>query len=351
MKYFTFLIGLFVSTQCFSQVNRAEIPGHLRKGIIADEFIYETAPFPQCHASTIEETPNGIVTAWFGGTREGNNDVNIYVSRWVNNQWTAPAIAAEGKINEKTRYACYNPVLYQVPGGELILFYKIGPRVIDWTGWLVRSYDHGATWSKPEQLPDGILGPIKNKPLLIGNTLVCPTSTERDGWKVHFEYTKDNGKTWEKGPDLNDAKPLTGIQPSILRHDASTLQSLCRSTNGTVNQTWSKDNGKTWSMLGQTSIPNPNSGIDAITLKDGRHLLVYNHVVPRKNEEDGWSDRSPLNVAISDDGVNWKQVLVLENEPKGEFSYPTVMQTSDGSIHITYTWKRKKIKHVVIKSI
>jgi len=307
MKYFTFLIGLFVSAQCFSQVNRAEIPGHLRKGIIADEFIYETAPFPQCHASTIEETPNGIVTAWFGGTREGNNDVNIYVSRWVNNQWTAPAIAAEGKINEKTRYACYNPVLYQVPGGELILFYKIGPRVIDWTGWLVRSYDHG--------------------------------------------YTKDNGKTWEKGPDLNDAKPLTGIQPSILRHDASTLQSLCRSTNGTVNQTWSKDNGKTWSMLGQTSIPNPNSGIDAITLKDGRHLLVYNHVVPRKNEEDGWSDRSPLNVAISDDGVNWKQVLVLENEPKGEFSYPTVMQTSDGSIHITYTWKRKKIKHVVIKSI
>jgi predicted neuraminidase len=78
-------------------------------------------------------------------------------------------------------------------------------------------------------------------------------------------------------------------------------------------------------------------------------VLVYNHVTPKKNEEDGWSDRSPLNVAISEDGINWKPLLILENEPKGEFSYPTVMQTADGNIHVTYTWKRKKVKHVVIK--
>ena len=351
MKYFLLLIAMLSTSSSFSQVKRTEIADSLRKGIIVDEFIYEDAPFPQCHASTIEETPNGLVTAWFGGTREGNNDVNIYVSRFINNKWTAPSIAAEGIIDAKTRYACYNPVLYQVPGGELILFYKIGPKVVDWTGWLVRSYDHGASWSKPEQMPDGILGPIKNKPMLIGKTLVCPTSTERNGWKVHFEYTNDNGKTWERGPDLNDANPITGIQPSILRHDRKTLQALCRSTNGSINQTWSKDNGKTWSSLTQTNIPNPNSGIDAITLKDGRHLLVYNHVKPRKNEEDGWSDRSPLNVSISDDGIHWNPLLVLENEPKGEFSYPTVMQSSDGNIHITYTWKRKRVKHIVVQLI
>ena len=349
MKTTNFFIALLVSLSSFGQVHRTEIQDSVRKGIVVDEFIYEDAPFPQCHASTMAETPKGIVAAWFGGTREGFKDVNIYVSRLIGNKWTVPEVAAEGIIDQQTRYACYNPVLYQVPGGELILFYKIGPRVIDWTGWLVRSYDNGITWSKPEKLPDGILGPIKNRPLLIGNTLVCPSSTERDGWKVHFEYTNDNGKTWEKGPDLNDAKPLTGIQPSILRHNSNTLQALCRSTNGTINQTWSYDNGKTWSMLSPTNLPNPNSGIDAITLKDGRHILVYNHVKPKEREEDGWSDRSPLNVSISDDGIHWKPLLVLENEPKGEFSYPTVIQSSDGIVHISYTWKRKKVKHIAIK--
>ena len=349
MKIYHLLFASLVFTNLFAQVHREEIQDSQRKGIITDEFIYEDASFPQCHASTIAETSQGIVAAWFGGTREGYKDVNIYVSRLQNNKWTTPAIAAEGIIDDKTRYACYNPVLYQVPGGELILFYKIGPRVVDWTGWTIRSYDNGISWSKPERMPDGILGPIKNKPMLIGKTLVCPTSTERDGWKVHFEYTNDFGRTWERGPDLNDAKPITGIQPSILRHDANTLQALCRSTNGTINQTWSKDNGKTWSTLSQTTLPNPNSGIDAITLKDGRHVLVYNHVKPKEREEDGWSDRSPLNVSISSDGIHWEPLVVLENEPKGEFSYPTVMQTSDGNIHITYTWKRKKVKHVVIK--
>src|SRR5205823_13495597 len=87
-----------------------------------------------------------------------------------------------------------------------------------------------------------------------------------------------------------------------------------------------------------TSLPNPNSGIDAVTLKDGRHLLVYNHTP---------SGRSPLNVAVSGDGKEWRAALVLEKEP-GEYSYPAVIQTSDGLVHATYTFKRERIKHVVI---
>jgi predicted neuraminidase len=343
------LIALLASPLfLLAQVNREGIPATERKGIITDQFIYETAPFPECHASTIVETPRGLIAAWFGGTREGHKDVNIYASTFINGKWSEPEMIADGFINEQTRYACYNPVLYLAANGELLLFYKIGPRVVDWTGWMKRSSDHGVTWSKAERLPDGILGPIRNQPFEADGLLVCPSSTERDGWKVHFEFTKDNGRSWTKGPDLNDGKPISGIQPAVLRHDAQTLQAMTRSQNRTINETWSKDNGRTWSSLQQSEMPNNNSGIDAITLKDGRHLLVYNNVKPPESIKDGWGGRSPLNVAISKDGKTWEPYATLENEPKMEFSYPFVIQTADGLVHITYTWKRKKVKHVVI---
>jgi alpha-L-rhamnosidase len=87
-----------------------------------------------------------------------------------------------------------------------------------------------------------------------------------------------------------------------------------------------------------TTLPNPNSGIDAVSLRDGRALLVYNHTE---------RSRSPLNVAVSTDGKAWKAALTLEEQP-GEYSYPAVIQTSDGLVHVTYTWKRERIKHVVI---
>jgi predicted neuraminidase len=87
-----------------------------------------------------------------------------------------------------------------------------------------------------------------------------------------------------------------------------------------------------------TDLPNPNSGIDAVTLKDGRHLLIYNHTV---------KGRSPLNLAASADGHRWQAALTLENEP-GEYSYPAIIQTADGLIHMVYTWKRQKIRHTVV---
>jgi alpha-L-rhamnosidase len=86
-------------------------------------------------------------------------------------------------------------------------------------------------------------------------------------------------------------------------------------------------------------LPNPSAGIDAVTLRDGRFVMVYNHTT---------GGRSPLNVAISSDGVQWRPALVLENESGREFSYPAVIQSGDGLLHITYTWRRERIKHVVV---
>ncbi len=319
-----------------------------KKGILVDEFIFDTASFPESHAATIAETPEGLIASWFGGTKEGNKDVCIWTSHLVKNKWTAPAKVADGIMNDTLRYPCYNPVLYQVPGGELLLFYKIGPNVAGWTGWMIRSKDNGHTWSKREALPDGFLGPIKNKPELIKGVLICPSSTEKNGWKAHMEYTSDWGKTWTKSEAINDGKIMLAIQPSILKYKDGSLQILCRSRNTTINESRSYDDGKTWTEMKATALPNNNSGTDAVTLKDGRQLLVYNHVLPDSSWVKGKGPRTPLNVAISKDGKKWFAALILEDSPISQYSYPSVIQSKDGMVHIVYTWRRQRIKYVKI---
>jgi alpha-L-rhamnosidase len=318
----------------------------LRKGIVVNEFIAEKPAFPESHAATIAETPAGLIAAWFGGTKEGNKDVCIWTSHLVNGKWTEPAKVADGVMNDTLRYSTYNPVLYQVPGGGLLLFYKIGPNVAGWTGWMMRSKDNGLTWSKREALPEGYLGPIKNKPVMINGQLICPSSTEKNGWKVHFEITPDLGKTWTKTEPINDGKIVSAIQPSILTYADGKLQVLCRSKNTTLNESWSSDGGKTWSAMTASALPNNNSGTDAVTLKDGRQLLVYNHVKPTPELPNGKGARTPLNVAISKDGKVWYASLVLEDSPISQYSYPSVIQTADGMVHIVYTWRRERIKYV-----
>jgi predicted neuraminidase len=186
------------------------------------------------------------------------------------------------------------------------------------------------------------LGPIKNKPVaLAGGDVLSPSSTEHDGWRVHFERSTDGGSTWQVSPPVNDGKEIRAIQPSILDHGNGRLQAVGRTRYSGIFQVWSNDNGRTWGEMTLTGLPNPSAGTDAVTLDDGRHLLVYNH-------NPNYKGRSPLNVAVSADGQDWSAALVLEDSPGEEFSYPAVIQTSDGLVHVTYTWHRKRIKHVVI---
>jgi len=309
------------------------------------EFIFESAPFASAHASTIVETRSGLVAAWFGGTREGADDVGIWLSRRVSGKWTPPVEVATGVQNDGRRFPTWNPVLFELRAGELALFYKVGPNPRAWWGMVRTSSDDGRTWSDGRRLPDGILGPIKNKPVrLEDGSIIAPSSTESpdspSAWRVHFERTRDASKTWSvsRPPAAAAGSAIDAIQPSILTHGGGKLQAIGRTRSGRVFETWSDDSGQTWSPVTLLDLPNPSAGTDALTLKDGRHLLVYNHT-PK--------GRTPLNVAISRDGRGWTTVHVLENEP-GEYSYPAVIQTADGLVHITYTWRRERIKHVVL---
>ncbi len=323
---------------------------------IVSEFIYELEDrlTPQCHSSTIVETESGLVASWFGGTHEKNKDVGIWVSRHIDGKWGKPFEVVNGVQSMDLRYPTWNPVLFQPSIGPLLLFYKVGPDPRTWWGMLTTSEDDGQTWSWPTKLGEHfrigpLLGPIKNKPIeLADGTLIAPTSYEielEDGtdiWDVHFEISSDGGSTWDLVGPIADPEGLGAIQPSILTYPNGDMQVLCRSRKGVVAQSWSRDGGRNWEPMSATTLPNPNSGTDAVTLADGRQLIVYNHSVRRGEFP---ANRSVLNVAISDNGIDWEQFLTLERQ-EGEFSYPSVIQGSDGRVHITYTYLRETVKYV-----
>lgn len=321
-------------------------------GLVVEEFVFEKAPFKQCHASTICETSRGFVAAWFGGTKEGHNDVGIWTSFHDGLKWNGPKKVADGIQHDGLRYPCWNPVLYQPPGdAPTYLFFKVGPNPREWWGEMMVSYDRGRSFRDRRRLPEGIDGPVRCKPILLNDaaTLLCGSSTENSGWRVHFESVNlvDGVPTgsWKRIGPINDASQFNAIQPTFLQHPNGRLQVLCRTKEGVIATSSSDDQGQTWSKLAATDLPNPNSGIEAVTLADGRHLLVYNHL---SSGNTGWGRRGLLNLAVSDDGISWDQVSVLEKEEKAEFSYPAIIQSQDGMVHITYTHKRTRVKHLVI---
>ncbi len=343
---FTCLLAFIALSFSASFISAAEAAS---PGLLKSEFIYETAPFPSCHASTIVEPKGGgLVAAWFGGSYEKNPDVGIWVSRIEGGKWTVPVEVANGIQYRKAdgtvlRHPTWNPVLFQPNKGPLMLFYKAGPAPQTWWGMLTTSADSGKTWEQPIRLPEGIFGPIKNKPVQLPNgDILCPTSNETDEkpskWAIYFERTRDVGRTWERTDLLHDGVAISAIQPSVLFLGGDKLMALGRTRQGKVFKITSDNAGSTWGPISLTELPNPSSGTDAVTLKDGRHLLIYNHTS---------KGRSPLNLAISNDGNTWQAALELETDP-GEYSYPAIIQTNDGLVHITYTWKRQRIKHAVV---
>jgi predicted neuraminidase len=349
LKHITIaLFGLLLFGSCKSALEKKT----WKEGILVDEFIYEKAPYPSCHSVTIVEATNGdLVAAWFGGSHERHPDVCIYsaIKPKGSDKWGEAIKVADGVMKDGTRFPTWNPVLYQIPGGDLMLFYKIGPKPSEWWGVYRTSSDGGKTWSDKIDMPSkDFLGPIKNKPVLLSNgTLLLPSSTEGNGWHLRMESTPDFGKTWVMGDTISRGKQkINAIQPSILFHKNGSIQAIGRTKNRAIFSTFSKDNGKTWSDLELIGLPNNNSGTDAVTLKNGKHLLVYNHVLPPGKEAKG--PRTPLNLSISDDGINWNATLVLEDSKISQYSYPSIIQSSDGMVHIVYTWRRQKLKYVKI---
>lgn len=305
---------------------------------MAAQFVFEQAPFASCHASTlVEAAPGRLLCAWFAGAREGADDVAIWMSHFDGN-WSPPE-----KVAAEPGRPCWNPVLFQPRGdAPLHLYYKAGPSPETWSGFVQYSQDEGQTFGPAELMPAGLLGPIKNKPIqLADGAILAPTSVESyRAWACWVDRSVDGGKTWTRHGPIDHPTHAEGvIQPSILQRADGSLLALMRSTRriGQICRSESVDLGQTWTRAeAHPDLPNPNSGLDAVTLADGRHALVHNptHL-----------GRTPLILSISDDdGQSWRPSQTLESG-LGEFSYPAVIQAGDGTVHVSYTWKRRRIRH------
>ncbi|KMT02171.1 hypothetical protein BVRB_9g207490 isoform A [Beta vulgaris subsp. vulgaris] len=303
-------------------------------------FVEATRPFNMCHASTIVEVEKGeFLVAYFGGSGEGAPDIKIYTQRYKHGAWSSPIV-----VEHEPEASLWSPVLVKAYD-QLLLFFKVGPSFQTWTGAMRRSIDGGNTWSAREQLPAGIIGPVKDKPLLLKNgELICGSSVQ--SWNAGaswVEVTPDLGRTWKKyGPIEVPNHNMSVLQPVPYLTKKGHIRLLMKShpSIGRICMAESRDGGRTWSDAVPTQLPDPNAAVDAIKLRDGRLVIVYNT-----------ASREILKLAISfDDGDSWFEDLTLEDTQGMEFSYPAIIQASDGLIHITYTHKRTQIKHVVVQT-
>ena len=307
------------------RLDLAPYTNYLRVRRSVDEPVFETpAPFQECHASTLVILPNGdVVCAWFGGTTEGADDVAIWIAIRHEEQWSPP--------RELVRHAgvpTWNPVLFMPDNARLfadtaaletdhsprlLLYYRVGKKITSWQSYVLESQDGGQTWSDPQPLPDGFLGPIKNKPIALSDgAWIAGSSVETsDEWFCRIERSDDQGRTWTLAADLKLADHPKGIiQPTVWESAAGQVHVLMRSRGvGRIVRADSNDGGRTWGAPYLTDLPNNNSGIDAALLvptpgdpgDDGTGFaplaLAHNPVT---------EGRTPLVISVSyDNGLSW----------------------------------------------
>lgn len=303
-----------------------------------------------CHSSCIIETSPGILYAVWKGSQDKNN-VGIFASRLENGIWSP-----QKQLVEFSNSVYWSPVLAKTSKGSLLLFYRVGPDPRSTVSLMKTSPDGGLTWSAPEILPAGIVGPTKSKPVFDAEgNMICGSSVEAGSWQDSLKATScwieilsPDGKWSKYGPLEIPGKRFGALEPALFWGSEGQLVLLCRDRSqkigqeGWIQRAESWDQGKTWTELKPTNLPNPDSGVTVVSLEPRRQLIVFN---------DSPTNRFPLTVGLSeDDGKTWKRLFNLEEE-SGEF--PSAVLDSSGHVHVTYAWvpqgkTQRQIKHVVI---
>lgn len=315
------------------------------------------------HCSSIVELPNGdLMVSSYAGSGEKNKDTKIYTVLYDkgSESWQKPQI----RINTPNK-SDGNAVLFLDKNNGLWLFNntihkerKNNPNLWAWAltdNKYIYSEDFGKTWLAPvEMFPDYTGLNFKNKAIYLKDgTILLPVYNE-PLWQSHIAISNDEGKSWILSEPILTIDPNSGengeisrrgvlgnLQPTLIEKENGDILALLRPRGlKRILFSLSIDKGKTWSPAKETRLKNPGSGIDMIKTVTGNILLVYNDLSLL---------RYRLSIILSDDeGKTWKNKKRLEYNPPGGFSYPAIIQDREGLIHITYTYKRKCIKHIII---
>jgi predicted neuraminidase len=358
-----------MTSASFSPLPRSELSTN-HTPFMDQDFITPGTGSGMVHVGSICEMPDGELGAvWYGGTREGAKDVAIFFSKKrqfskksqdFSAPWSPPRIIVdrESATRELNRYIrkVGNPILFRGPGKQLQMIY-VTITVGGWSGSSLNvkaSRDGGLTWTDSRRLT---LSPffniselVKGRPLSVNITgenenrhhFAVPIYHEFLGYFPEILWIAFSRKNQEL---IYEKSRMAGgssfIQPSIvpLNTLSATAFYRCRSKAGHIAMARTDDGGQNWSSPHFLDLPNPDSAVDALPLTKGRILLAFN---------DSRNNRETLQMAVSNDrGLNWIRIYTLENSPDQEFSYPYMIKGQNGLIHLVYTWKRKRIKHVV----
>lgn len=338
---FILLSLLFFGVSCQEDPEEDAVDLMLKSDV--DLFENRGDGFPEVHASTLTEINGRMLVAGFGGTKEGDDDVGVWLTKKnKNGEWEKPGIVA--KIRED---AHWNPVLFSQKN-YVYLFFKVGKKISHWETWWMVSEDEGESWTAPVELVEndkGGRGPVRNKLIVLSDgSWIAGASTEFDDWVSFADISEDEGKTWNKSKsieyDKSDFEGKGMIQPTLWESEPGKVHMLLRTTEGYIYRSDSEDYGKTWSQAYKTDLPNPNSGIDVVKAGD-KLILAYNP------DSENWGSRKDLNLAVSEDnGKTWEDVVRVENggDPEDEYSYPAIIGM-DSTVALTYTVNRKSIKY------
>lgn len=338
---FISLILVFTLHSCSLDKQKGEIVDNQIDNV---SYVFdEERPFPESHASTLLRMDNGeFLVAWFGGTKEKDDDVGIWMSKGNPNAWTSPKEVA--KIRND---AHWNPVLFQDKNGEIYLYFKVGKNISDWETWIMSTKDFGETWTEARELVEGDRGgrgPVRNKPIVLSNgRWLAGASHENNEWEAFVDWSDNEGVTWESSAyiesDIESKKNRGLIQPTLWESAPGNVHMLLRSTEGYIYRSDSENYGTTWSKAYKTTLPNPNSAIDLAQLENGNLALLYNP------DGKNWGDRSTLILAFSsDNGKTWYEEILIEDskDKDAEYSYPAIVAWGN-NVALTYTWNRDKI--------
>jgi predicted neuraminidase len=329
------------------------------RSVTAPRFEEELLPegtTPFVHAPSATELPNGdLIAVWYGGRNEMQSDVSIFASRYdrVAKTWSKPAViitaaATASGIGAHVK-SLGNPVIH-ASGDRLTLFYT-AVVLGGWSGGTIcmaQSAD-GFHWTPPRRIYGtpffdiSLLVKGRVVPYVDGSVALPYYQQLTRRWSGVMRITPDG--TVVDNVRIDASYPL--IQPWIVPGDFTHAVALMRWSSrqpGNVNIAWSSDGGRHWSAPQSSAVMHRDSAVAAVRLSDRSLFAVYNNTM--QDRRDLAFVRSP------DDGIHWSQPWSIERdrEPEAwftrEYSYPFMLQTNDGMIHVFYTWRRLRIAHL-----